>query len=101
MFHFEGYIMADSSSQSNHVMEVEYTWTIPVSSDIGPDNNCMDSKFTRQVQEHYALKQAINIFPRPHHPAYNTLITRTRSFEHADWSETNPSRVSMAEAGFF
>jgi hypothetical protein len=61
----------------------------------------MDAKLTRQLQEHYALKQAINISSRPHHPAYNTLITRTRSYEHADWPETNPSPVSMAEAGSF
>jgi hypothetical protein len=90
MFHFEVYIMADSSSESNPLTEEEDTWKIPVSTDIGPDSNCMNAKLTRQIQEHYALKQAINIFPRPHRPAYNTLITRTRSFEHADWPETNP-----------
>jgi hypothetical protein len=61
----------------------------------------MNAKLTSQLQEHYALKQAINIFPRPHHPSYNTLLTRTRSNEHADWPETNPSPVSMTEAGFF
>jgi hypothetical protein len=61
----------------------------------------MDTKLTRQLQEHYALKQAINIFPMPHHPSYNSLIARTRSFENADWPETNPSPISLAEAGFF
>jgi hypothetical protein len=35
-----------------------------------------------------------------HHPSYNSIIARTRSFEHADWHETNPSPVSLAEAGF-
>jgi hypothetical protein len=98
MFHFEVYIMADSSSESNSVMEVEDAWKITVFSDIGPDNNCIDGKLTRQLQEHYALKQEINIFPRPHHPSYNTLTTRTRSYENADWPETYPLHISMAEA---
>jgi hypothetical protein len=113
MFHFEEYIMADSSSESNPVvMEKENTWKIPVleeentwkisvvSRDIGPDN-WMDAKLTSQLQEHYALKQAFNIFLMPHHPPYNSLIARTRSFEHADWPETNPSHVSLAEDELF
>jgi hypothetical protein len=76
MFHFEEYIMAAISSESNPVvMEVEentwkipvleekVTWKIPVvSHDIGPDNKWMDTILTRQLQEHYALKQPINIF---------------------------------------
>jgi hypothetical protein len=90
--------MADSN-ESNPVSE-EDIWKNPVSTDIGPDN-CMNAKLTRQLQEHYALKQAINIFPRPHNPSHRSLITRTRSFEHADWTETNPSPVSLAEDGFF
>jgi hypothetical protein len=84
------------------VLEEEDTWKIPVvSCDIGPDNKWMDTKLNRQLQEHYALKQAINIFPMPRHPSYNSLILRTRSFENADWPETNPSTVLLAEAGFF
>jgi hypothetical protein len=97
MFHFEEYFMADSSSESNPVLlEEENTWKIPVleeedtwkipvvSRDIGPENNWMDAKLTRQLQEHYVLKQAINIFPMPNRPSYNSLIARSRSFEHAD-----------------
>jgi hypothetical protein len=61
----------------------------------------MDTKLNRQLQEHYALKQAINIFSMPRHPSYNSLIVLTRSFEYADWPEANPSPVSLAEAGFF
>jgi hypothetical protein len=83
------------------VEEDKDTWKILVSRDIGPENNWMDAKLTRQLQEHYALKQAIYIFPMPHHPSYNSYIARTRSFEHADWPEPNPSPVSLAEAGFF
>jgi hypothetical protein len=60
MFHFEGYIMTDSSSQSNReentwkipVLEDEDRWKIPViphSHDIGPDNKCMDIKLSRQI----------------------------------------------------
>jgi hypothetical protein len=91
--------MADSkNNESNPVSEDEDTWKI--STDIGPDN-CMNAKITRQLQELCALKHAINIFPRPHHTAFISLITRIRSFEHADWPETNPSPVSMNEAGFF
>jgi hypothetical protein len=59
----------------------------------------LDTKLTRQLQEHHALKEATNIFLMPHHPSYNSLIARTRSFEHVDWPETNPSLVSLAEAG--
>jgi hypothetical protein len=62
MFHFQVYIMADSSSESNFVMDEEGTWKISVSSDIRPDNNCMDAKLTGQLQEHYALKLAIKFF---------------------------------------
>jgi hypothetical protein len=99
MFHFEVYIMTDSSSESSRE---ENTWKIPaledentrkipvVSHDIGPDNECMDIKLTRQLQEYYTMKQAINFFPLPHHPSYNFLIARTRSFEKADWPETHP-----------
>jgi hypothetical protein len=116
MFHIEEYIMADSSSSSESnpvvmeeentwkisVLEEEDTWKIPVvSNDIGPDNKWMDTKHNRQLQEHYALKQAINIFPMPHHSSYNSLIVRTRSFENANWPETNLSPMSLAEAGFF
>jgi hypothetical protein len=110
--------MADSND-SNHVVLEEDTWKIPISIDISPDNvveedtwkipvstdigpdNCIDAKLTCQLQEHCVLKQAINIFPRPHHLSYNSLISRTRSFKHAYWPETNPSLVSLAEAGFF
>jgi hypothetical protein len=61
----------------------------------------MDTKLTRQLQEQYALKRAINIFPMSNHPSYNSLIARTKSFEQVHWPETNPSPVSLAEAGFF
>jgi hypothetical protein len=83
MFYFVVYIMADSSSESKPVME-EDTWKILVPIGIGPDRNCMDAKLILLLQEHYALKQAISIFPRPHHPPYNNLITRARSIEHSD-----------------
>jgi hypothetical protein len=110
MFHFEEYIMTDSSSESNReentlkipMLKDEDTWKIPVvSCDNCPDNKCMDIKLDRQLQEYYTMKQAINIFPMPHHLSYNSLIARTRSFEKANWPETNPSPISLAEAGFF
>jgi hypothetical protein len=110
MFHFEEYIMTDSSRESNReentlkkpILEDEDTWKIPiVSCDIGPDNKCKDIKLDRQLQEYYTVKQAINIFPMSHHPSYNSLIARTRSFEKADWPETNPSPISLAEAWIF
>jgi hypothetical protein len=64
MFHFDEYIMTDSSSESKPVMmevekntwkipvlEEEDTWKIPVvSHDIGPDNKWMDTKLTRQLR---------------------------------------------------
>jgi hypothetical protein len=59
--------LVSTDIRPDNVVEEEDTWKIPVSTDIGPDNNWMDAKLTPQLQEHYALKQAINILPRPHH----------------------------------
>jgi hypothetical protein len=70
--------MADSSSSESNpvVMEEENTWKIPVvSNDIGPDK-WMDTKLNRQLQEHYALKQPINIFPMPYHPSFGRDLSR-------------------------
>jgi hypothetical protein len=93
--------MTDRNNESILVSkEEEDTWKIAISTDIGPDN-LMNAKLTRQLQKHYSLKQAINIFLRPYHPSYNTHITSTRSYEHADWPETYPSPVSMTKAEFF
>jgi hypothetical protein len=61
----------------------------------------MNPKLTRQLHEHYARKQAINLCPGPQYPACNSLNARVKSFEDADWPEINPTPVSMAEAGFF
>jgi hypothetical protein len=60
----------------------------------------MNPKLSRQLQEHYARKQAINLWSGLRHPAFNSLIARAKSFEDADWPETNPIPVSMAEARF-
>jgi hypothetical protein len=88
--------MADSNNESNPGSE---KWKIATG--IGSDNSCMNAKPARELQELYALKQAINNFHRPHHTAFNFLIARKRSSDQADLPETNPSLVSMAEAGFF
>jgi hypothetical protein len=82
------------------VLVEEDTWKIPVvSCDIGPDK-WMNTKLNRQLQEHYALNKQ-SMFSMPRQPSYNSLTVRTRSFENVDWPETNPSPVSLAEAGFF
>jgi len=55
--------MTDSSSNESNPMSEE-TWKISsdvVSTDIGPDNSYMNAKLKRQLDEHYAAKQAINI----------------------------------------
>jgi hypothetical protein len=96
--------MTDSSSSNNESNPVSDTWKISGdtgSTDIGPDNSYMNAKLSRQLQEHYALKKAINIWHGPRHPAFNSLITRVKSFEGADWPQTNPTPISLAEAGFF
>jgi hypothetical protein len=104
--HFKGYIKADndnrSSSESNPVSEAEDTWKISIqagSPDICPDT--MNPTLSRQLLEHYARKQAINFWPGPRHPTFNSHIARVKSFEDVDWPETNPSPLSMAEAGLF
>ena len=39
--------------------------------DIGPDNSYMNVKLRRQLDEHYALKQAFNIWHGPQHPDFS------------------------------
>ena len=72
-----------------------------VSDDIGPDNSYMNERLKRQLDDHYALKQEISIWHGPQNPAFNSLIPRVKSFEGADWPETYPTPISLAEAGFF
>ena len=72
-----------------------------VSTDIDPDNSYMNAKLKRQLGEHYAVKQAINIWHGPQNPAFTSHIARVKSFEDADWPETYPTPISLAEAGFF
>jgi hypothetical protein len=78
----------------------EDTWRISRSTDIGPDNFYMNVKLKRELEEHFARKQANNIWHGPWHPAFISLIESVKSFEGVDWSETNPTPVSLAEAGF-
>jgi len=95
--------MIDSSSNESNPMS-EDTWKISgdvVSTDIGPDNSYMNAKLKRQLDEHYAVKQAINIWHGTQNPAFTSLIARVKSFEDADWPETYPTPISLAEAGFF
>ena len=96
--------MTDNSSNESSPMS-EDTWKISsgdvVSIDIGPDNNYMNAKLKRQLDEHYAAKQAINIWHGPQNPAFSSLIARVKSFEDANWPETYPTPISLAEAGFF
>jgi hypothetical protein len=61
----------------------------------------MEVKLKRKLEEHFARKQAINIWHGPRHPAFSSLIEGAKCFEGVDWSETNPTPVSLAEAGFF
>jgi hypothetical protein len=71
----------------------------PLSIDVEPDlksNWYLD----RSLQEHYVLKQAVNLWHGPKYPSYCALAERIRSFENSKWPETNPSPVSLAEAGF-
>ena len=97
--------MTDSGSSNESKPTSEDVWKIStgdaVSQDIGPDNYYMDKKLKRQLDAHYAVKQAINLWHGPQNPAFNSLIARVKSFEGADWPETYPTPISLAEAGFF
>jgi len=78
----------------------EYTWKISgdvVSTDIVPDNSYMNTKLKRQLDEHYAVKQVINIWQGPQNPAFTSIIARVKPFEDADWPETYPTPISLAE----
>jgi len=68
--------------------------------DVGPDRHG-NEYLNRVVQDHYVLKQAVNLWQGSRNPAYCSLIDRVRTFEIIDWPETNPTPVSLAEAGFF
>jgi len=96
--------MTDSGSSNESKPRSEDVWKISsgdvVSQDIGPDNY-MDKKLKRQLDAHYAVKQAINLWHGPQSPAFNSLIARVQSFEGADWPETYPTPISLDEAGFF
>jgi len=86
----------DSSSDSNTVPE-----EAPVRSvGVGPDNEG-NEYLNRVLQEHFVLKQVVNIWQGPKYPAYCSLIDRVRSFENIVWPETSPTPVSLAEARFF
>jgi hypothetical protein len=52
------------------------------------------------LQDHYVLKQAVNLRQGPKYPVYCWIIERTRSFENWNWPKTNPTPVSLAKAGF-
>ena len=68
--------------------------------DVGPDREG-NEYFNRALQEHYVLKEAVNLWQGPKYPAYCSLIDRVRSFKNINWPETNLTNVSLAEAGFF
>jgi hypothetical protein len=53
------------------------------------------------LQEHYVLKQAVNLWQGPKYPGYCSIIKRVRSFDNWDWPETKPTPVSLAGAGLF
>jgi hypothetical protein len=76
--------MTDSSSNSNESNPVsEDTWKISGSIDNGPYNFYMNVKLKREL-EHFARKQAINIWHGPRHPAFNSFIERVKSIEGVD-----------------
>jgi hypothetical protein len=94
-------IMTGSCSNSNESNPVsEDNWKVSGSTDIGPDFY-MNVKLKAELEVHFARKRAINIWHGPRHPAFNSLIEHVKPFEGVDWSETNPTPVSLAEAGFF
>jgi len=80
--------MTDSGSSNESKPTSEDVWKIStgdaVSQDIGSDNYYMDKKLKRQLDAHYAVKQAINLWHGPQNPAFNSLIARVKSFEGAD-----------------
>jgi len=96
--------MTGSVSTNQSKPTSEDVWKISgdeVSEDNGPDNHYMNEKLKRQLDGHYALKQAMNLWHGPQNPAFNSLIAPVKSFEGADWPETYPTPISLAEAGFF
>jgi len=48
--------------------------------DVGPDT-VGNEYLNRTLQEHFVLKQVVNIWQGPRYPAYCGLIYRVRSFE--------------------
>jgi hypothetical protein len=67
---------------------------------VGPDVG-RDEHLEHALQEHYFLKQAVNLWQGPKFPGYCSIIERVSSFENWEWPETKPAPVSLAEVGFF
>ena len=86
----------ENSSDSNTVPEEASVLSVYV----GP-GTVGKEYLNRALQEHFVLKQVVNIWQGPKHSEYCALIDRVRSFENVVWPETSPTPVSLAEAGFF
>jgi len=86
----------ENSSDSNTVPEEAPVWFV----DVGADNEG-NEYLNSALQEHFVLKQVVNIRQGPKYPAYCLLIHRVRSFENIVWPETSPTAILLAEAGFF
>jgi hypothetical protein len=68
--------------------------------DVGPDNEG-NEYLNRALQEHYVLKESVNLWQGPKYPAYCSLIDRVLSFENINWPETNPTPVLLVGSGVF
>jgi len=68
--------------------------------DVGPDNEG-NEYLNHALQEHYVLKQFVNLWQGPKYPAYCSLIDRVRSFENINWPKTNPTPVLLVRSGVF
>jgi len=84
------------SADSNPVAEDAVVSSI----DVGPDQEGHEY-LNRTTQEHYDLKQAVNLWQGPKYTDYCSLIDRVRSFQDSNWPDLNPTPISLAEAGFF
>jgi hypothetical protein len=85
-----------NSSNSNTVPEKAAVRSVV----LGPENEG-NEYLNRALQEHFILKQVVNIWQDPKYPAYCSPIDRVRSFENIDWPKTGATPVSLAESGFF
>jgi hypothetical protein len=92
----------DSSSNSNNSNRVsEDIWKISGSTDTGPDNFYIERETQTRTKRTLRPKTGNQYLVWTTTSCFQFVHRACKIFEGVDWSQTNPTPVSLAEAGFF